>query len=187
MSWLFLRGWNVVVSIVTKNVLLTCRLKTLPRPKFSVCILGDQQHCDEAKAADMPHMDIEALKKLNKNKKLVKKLGTVSTRLQTKRLICDQSLSRLPNMLVSSSSSQEVWCFPGLWVSDQADPSYPGSWAEQGRQVPLTAHPQWEPEHKGGWGQVHHQIPDEEGVFCCSLALWFPYLTLSLKKLISVE
>ena len=46
-----------------------------PRPKFSVCVLGDQQHCDEAKAVDIPHMDIEALKKLNKNKKLVKKLG----------------------------------------------------------------------------------------------------------------
>ncbi|KAK2851338.1 hypothetical protein Q5P01_007614 [Channa striata] len=53
----------------------TVRLKTLPRPKFSVCVLGDQQHCDEAKAADLPHMDIEALKKLNKNKKLVKKLA----------------------------------------------------------------------------------------------------------------
>ncbi|KAA0714056.1 60S ribosomal protein L10a [Triplophysa tibetana] len=50
-------------------------LKTTPRPKFSVCVLGDQQHCDEAKAAELPHMDIEALKKLNKNKKLVKKLG----------------------------------------------------------------------------------------------------------------
>uniref|UniRef100_A0A673ZZC6 Ribosomal protein L10a n=1 Tax=Salmo trutta TaxID=8032 RepID=A0A673ZZC6_SALTR len=48
------------------------RLKTLPGPKFSVCILSDQQHCDEAKAADLPHMDIEALKKLNK--KLVKRL-----------------------------------------------------------------------------------------------------------------
>lgn len=52
-----------------------CRLKSTPRPKFSVCVLGDQQHCDEAKAVDLPHMDIEALKKLNKNKKLVKKLG----------------------------------------------------------------------------------------------------------------
>lgn len=51
------------------------RLKTTPRPKFSVCVLGDQQHCDEAKAAELPHMDIEALKKLNKNKKMVKKLG----------------------------------------------------------------------------------------------------------------
>ncbi|KAA0714066.1 60S ribosomal protein L10a [Triplophysa tibetana] len=53
----------------------TVRLKTTPRPKFSVCVLGDQQHCDEAKAAELPHMDIEALKKLNKNKKLVKKLA----------------------------------------------------------------------------------------------------------------
>ncbi|KAG2468502.1 MICA2 monooxygenase, partial [Polypterus senegalus] len=51
------------------------KLKTTPRPKFSVCVLGDQQHCDEAKAAEVPHMDIEALKKLNKNKKLVKKLA----------------------------------------------------------------------------------------------------------------
>ncbi|KAL1784513.1 60S ribosomal protein L10a [Sigmodon hispidus] len=52
----------------------TSRLKSTPRPKFSVCVLGDQQHCDEAKAVDIPHMDIEALKKLNK-KKLVKKLA----------------------------------------------------------------------------------------------------------------
>ncbi|KAM7322394.1 hypothetical protein ACRRTK_017899 [Alexandromys fortis] len=43
--------------------------------QFSVCVLGDQQHCDEAKAVDIPHMDTEALKKLNKNKKLVKKLA----------------------------------------------------------------------------------------------------------------
>nr|XP_020754557.1 60S ribosomal protein L10a-like [Odocoileus virginianus texanus] len=54
------------------------RLKSTPCPKFSVCVLGDQQHCqhcDEAKAVDIPHMDIEVLKKLNKNKKLVKKLA----------------------------------------------------------------------------------------------------------------
>lgn len=63
------------------------RLKTLPRPKFSVCVLGDQQHCDEAKAADIPHMDIEALKKLNKNKKLVKKLGRKLMSLQEKYVL----------------------------------------------------------------------------------------------------
>ena len=50
----------------------TVRLKSTPRPKFSVCVLGDQQHCDEAKAVDIPHM---ALRKLNKNKELVKKLA----------------------------------------------------------------------------------------------------------------
>ena len=53
----------------------TVRLKSTPCPKFSMCVLGDQQHRDETKAVDSPHMDIEALKKLNKNKKLVKKLA----------------------------------------------------------------------------------------------------------------
>lgn len=52
----------------------TVRLKSTPCPKFSVCVLGDQQQCDEVKAVDIPHVDIEALKKL-KNQKLVKKLA----------------------------------------------------------------------------------------------------------------
>lgn len=38
-------------------------------------MLGDASHCDEAKANGIPCMDVEALKKLNKDKKLVKKLG----------------------------------------------------------------------------------------------------------------
>jgi len=46
---------------------------------MSVCILGDQQHCDEASANNVPCMDAEALKKLNKNKKLIKKLGITCT------------------------------------------------------------------------------------------------------------
>ncbi|GAB6023960.1 60S ribosomal protein L10a-2 [Chamberlinius hualienensis] len=53
----------------------TVKLKHIPRPKFTVCVLGDQQHCDEANANNVPFMDVEALKKLNKNKKLVKKLA----------------------------------------------------------------------------------------------------------------
>ncbi|KAF6372412.1 hypothetical protein mRhiFer1_014565 [Rhinolophus ferrumequinum] len=51
------------------------RLKSTPHPKFSVCVLGDQQHCDEAQAVVISHMEIEMLEKLNKNKKLVKKLA----------------------------------------------------------------------------------------------------------------
>uniref|UniRef100_A0A8C6CCY6 60S ribosomal protein L10a n=1 Tax=Monodon monoceros TaxID=40151 RepID=A0A8C6CCY6_MONMO len=57
-----------------KRFLGTARLST-PCPKFSICVLGDQQHCDEAKAVDIPHMGIKVLRKLNKNKKLVKKLA----------------------------------------------------------------------------------------------------------------
>merc|ERR1712076_83813 len=53
----------------------TVKLRHVPRPKMKVCILGDQVHCDQAKANDLPNMDIDALKKLNKDKKLVKKLA----------------------------------------------------------------------------------------------------------------
>ena len=55
------------------------RLRHIPRPKMKVCILGDASHCDEAKANGFPCMDVEALKKLNKDKKLVKKLGELSS------------------------------------------------------------------------------------------------------------
>ncbi|XP_061058589.1 large ribosomal subunit protein uL1-like [Eubalaena glacialis] len=58
-----------------KCFLGTARLKSTPCPKFSICVLGDQQHCDEAKAVYIPHMGIKVLRKLNKNKKLVKKLA----------------------------------------------------------------------------------------------------------------
>jgi len=51
------------------------RLPNIPRPKFSVCIIGDAKHVGEAKDQKIPHMSEEDLKKLNKNKKLVKKLA----------------------------------------------------------------------------------------------------------------
>ena len=37
----------------------TVRLKSTPWPKFSMCVLGDQQHCDKAKAVDIPQVDID--------------------------------------------------------------------------------------------------------------------------------
>merc|ERR1711944_150049 len=49
--------------------------KHIPRPKMKVCVLGDQQHVDEANSNSIPCKDVESLKKLNKNKKLVKKLA----------------------------------------------------------------------------------------------------------------
>jgi len=51
------------------------RLPNIPRPKFSVCIIGDAKHVGEAKDQKIPCMSEDDLKKLNKNKKLVKKLA----------------------------------------------------------------------------------------------------------------
>ena len=53
----------------------TVKLPFTPRPAMKVCVLGDHKHCEEAKAIGVDSMDVEALKKLNKNKKLVKKLA----------------------------------------------------------------------------------------------------------------
>lgn len=51
------------------------RLPHLARPRQSVCVLGDQYHCEKAAAAGIPFHDTEYLKSLNKNKKLVKQLA----------------------------------------------------------------------------------------------------------------
>jgi len=51
------------------------RLPIIPRPAYSVCILGDAKHEGEAKAADIKCLTADDLKKMNKNKKQIKKLA----------------------------------------------------------------------------------------------------------------
>jgi len=53
----------------------TIRLPKEPRPAAKICVLGDEAHIDEAKKAGLEFMSIEDLKKMNKNKKLVKKMA----------------------------------------------------------------------------------------------------------------
>jgi len=51
------------------------QLRYTPKPKMKVCVLGDQVHCDQAAANELPHMSSDDLKKLNKDKKKVKRLA----------------------------------------------------------------------------------------------------------------
>merc|ERR1712037_844381 len=53
----------------------TVKLPSIPRPKLKVCVLGDAKHCEEAQGIGLDSMSTDALKKLNKNKKLIKKLA----------------------------------------------------------------------------------------------------------------
>eukprot|EP00747_Dinoflagellata_sp_TGD_P129611 gnl/TRDRNA2_/TRDRNA2_174708_c1_seq13.p1 gnl/TRDRNA2_/TRDRNA2_174708_c1~~gnl/TRDRNA2_/TRDRNA2_174708_c1_seq13.p1 ORF type:complete len:218 (-),score=62.89 gnl/TRDRNA2_/TRDRNA2_174708_c1_seq13:132-785(-) len=53
----------------------TVKLPHVPRPRMKVCILGDAVHCEQAQRSGIPFKSVEDLKKLNKNKKLVKKLA----------------------------------------------------------------------------------------------------------------
>jgi len=53
----------------------TFKLPTMPRPNLTFCVLGNAVHCEQADRIGVDHMAVEDLKKLNKNKKLVKKLA----------------------------------------------------------------------------------------------------------------
>mmetsp|Transcript_26773 Transcript_26773/g.53482 ORF Transcript_26773/g.53482 Transcript_26773/m.53482 type:complete len:231 (+) Transcript_26773:215-907(+) len=53
----------------------TFRLPTIPRPNIKCCMLGNAAHCEQADRIGIDHMSVDDLKKLNKNKKLVKKLA----------------------------------------------------------------------------------------------------------------
>jgi large subunit ribosomal protein L10Ae len=75
---------------------------------MQVCILGDQQHCDEAKANNVPFMDAEALKKLNKNKKLVKKLAKKYDAF----LASESLIKQIPRLL--GPGLNKAGKFPGL-------------------------------------------------------------------------
>jgi large subunit ribosomal protein L10Ae len=53
----------------------TFKLPKIPRPNLKCCVLGNAAHCEQADRIGVAHMSVEDLKKLNKNKKLVKKLA----------------------------------------------------------------------------------------------------------------
>ncbi|GAM41491.1 hypothetical protein TCE0_042r14652 [Talaromyces pinophilus] len=53
----------------------TIRLPNVPRPGMTVCIIGDQHDLDRAKHLGLESASVDDLKKLNKNKKLIKKLA----------------------------------------------------------------------------------------------------------------
>mmetsp|Transcript_129646 Transcript_129646/g.314893 ORF Transcript_129646/g.314893 Transcript_129646/m.314893 type:complete len:231 (+) Transcript_129646:80-772(+) len=53
----------------------TFKLPTIPRPNLKCCVLGNARDVETAQRLNIDAMSVEDLKKLNKNKKLVKKLA----------------------------------------------------------------------------------------------------------------
>ena len=53
----------------------TFRLPVIPRTNSSVCILGNQKHCEKAEQIGVDKLTVEDLKKFNKNKKIIKKFA----------------------------------------------------------------------------------------------------------------
>ncbi|KAL1983868.1 hypothetical protein VTN96DRAFT_9792 [Rasamsonia emersonii] len=73
----------------------TIKLPSIPRPGMTVCILGDQHDLDRAKHLGIDSMSAEDLKKLNKNKKLIKKLA----RKYDAFLASDGLIKQIPRLL----------------------------------------------------------------------------------------
>lgn len=53
----------------------TFRLPVIPRPNSTICILGNQKHCEKAEQIGVDKLNVEDLKKFNKNKKIIKKFA----------------------------------------------------------------------------------------------------------------
>jgi len=53
----------------------TFRLPVIPKAVSTICVLGNQKHCEKAEQAGVDKMTVDDLKKFNKNKKLIKKFA----------------------------------------------------------------------------------------------------------------
>ncbi|KAL8933678.1 MAG: hypothetical protein Q9211_005648 [Gyalolechia sp. 1 TL-2023] len=73
----------------------TVRLPAVPRPGMSICVLGDQHDIDRSKHQGIDAMSSDDLKKLNKNKKLIKKLA----RKYDAFLASDSLIKQIPRLL----------------------------------------------------------------------------------------
>ena len=92
---------------------LLCRLKHVPRRKYRVCLLGDQQHIDEAKSLGMDAMSADDLKKLNKDKKKVKKLAKSYDAF----LASDTLIKQIPRLLGPGLNKVRSPCFAKISFS----------------------------------------------------------------------
>ena len=75
----------------------TVRLPHVPRPKLRICLIGDAKHLEEAKAAglDIDVIDLDGLKKFNKEKKPIKKWAKQYAIL----LASDTNVKKIPTVL----------------------------------------------------------------------------------------
>jgi len=95
----------------------TVRLATVPRPRMSICVLGDQHDIDRAKHHGVDAMSSDDLKKLNKNKKLIKKLA----RKYDAFVASDTLIKQIPRLLGPGLSKAGKFPAPVSHAEDLAN------------------------------------------------------------------
>jgi len=92
----------------------TLKLPNVPRPNMKICVLADAKHIDIANGENIPCMSVDDLKKLNKQKKLVKKLaGQYDAFLASASLI-----KQIPRLL--GPGLNKAGKFPSLLTHDDS-------------------------------------------------------------------
>lgn len=112
--WSCRSAWRTLALGRTRASRAPSGCSPLPTPS-SVCVLGHQQHCDKAKAVDVPHMDIEVLKKLIKSKKLVKKLAKKDDAFLASEFLIMQIPRVLGQARIRLGSSLARWPTMRIW------------------------------------------------------------------------
>jgi hypothetical protein len=129
----------------------TVRLPRIPRPNMSICILGDQHDIDRAKHHGVDAMSSDDLKKLNKNKKLIKKLA----RKYDAFMASEALIKQIPRLL-GPGLSKGMYSTPSIY----APSSYLHSCS---RQIPYTCLPRRRSQQQDERVEGHNQVPAEEG------------------------
>src|SRR5262245_43898514 len=75
------------------------KLPTIPRPQMTVCVLGDAHDIDRAEQLGVDVMSVDELKKMNKNKELVKKLAKKYDAFVASEVLIKQIPRYVPNCL----------------------------------------------------------------------------------------
>jgi len=108
---IMLKGYD---STKDKRFSGTVKLPFIPRPNMKICIIADAKHIDVCQQEQIPFKSVEDLKKLNKNKKLVKKLaGEFDAFLASQALI-----KQIPRIL--GPGLNKAGKFPGLLSHDDS-------------------------------------------------------------------
>ena len=71
------------------------RLPVIPKPNSTICVLGNQKHCERADQMGIDKMTVDDLKKFNKNKKLIKKFA----KKYDKFLVSATLIKQIPRIL----------------------------------------------------------------------------------------
>jgi len=91
-----------------------------PRKSFKVIVLGNEQHIDQAKAIGVDYRSLEDLKKINRDKKIVKKLGKSYDALLASAIIIRQ-VPRLLGPTLNKIGKFPVAVKPNESIAEKVD------------------------------------------------------------------